>query len=310
VELSIIIVTFNSSSLIETCLRSILEPMKGIDHELIIVDNASSDDTCRVIQERFPEAALIQSSSNIGFARANNLGLRKAKGEFVLLVNPDIFWKGGDIKETIQFLRNHPEIGGLGCRLVLKDGSWQKSHGNFPTLGRELKETFYLPRIFRDTLWAQGIFAYKEREGKGAVDWVSGTFFLCPREVMRGVEGFDERYFMYYEDIDLSKRIREKGKEIYYYPEIEIIHYQRMPSVYDFGESPYIYFNLHFGLFFAILLRYIMIFKTLLRLTIFPPLAFLTGNEIFIEKSKTNFRTFKYHLFEAPKVLKKLTQRH
>lgn len=309
-ELSIIIVTFNSSSFIEACLRSVLEPMKGIDHELIVVDNASSDETCRVIQERFPEASLIRNSSNIGFARANNFGLRKAKGEFVLFINPDVSWKKGNIKEAIQFLRNHPQIGGLGCRLLLKDGSWQKSHGNFPTLGRELKETLYLPRFFPDTPWAQGIFAYKERVGKGAVNWVSGTFFLCPRHVIRCVEGFNEHYFMYYEDIDLSKRIREKGKEIYYYPEIEIIHYQRMPPVYDFGESPYIYFNLHFGLFFAVVLRYIMIFKTLIRLAIFPPLAFLTGKEIFIEKSKINFRTFKYHLFEAPKVLRKLTQRH
>ncbi|HSB07346.1 MAG TPA: glycosyltransferase family 2 protein, partial [Thermodesulfobacteriota bacterium] len=236
-DLSIIIVTCNSSSIIETCLRSIMERMKGIDHELIIIDNASTDETCRVIQERFPEAALIRSPENIGFARANNLGLRKAKGEFILLINPDTSWKRGDIKEAIQFLRNHPEIGGLGCRLILKDGSWQKSHGNFPTLGREMKETFCLPRFFSDTPWAQGIFAYKEREGEGAVDWISCTFFLCPREVIQGVEGFNERYFMYYEDIDLSKRIREKGKEIYYYPKIEIIHYQRMPSVYDFGES-------------------------------------------------------------------------
>ena len=157
-DLSIIIITFNSSPFIGACLRSLAEQMKGFDYEILVVDNASSDETCRLIQEEFPGATLIQSPSNIGFAKANNLGLRKAKGEFVLLINPDTLWRKGDVKEAIQFLRDHPDIGGLGCRLILQDGSWQKSHGHFPTLGRELKEAFYLPRLFPEMSWSQGMF--------------------------------------------------------------------------------------------------------------------------------------------------------
>jgi len=305
-ELSVIIVTYNSSPFIEGCLRSITEQIKGLSYEFILVDNASTDDTCRMIREGFPDALLIRSPANIGFGRANNLGLNKARGEFVLLINPDTLWKRGEMRKAIQFLRDHPGIGGLGCRLLFEDGSWQKSHGHFPTPGRELKEAFYLPRLFPKRPWSRGMFIYREREGTGAVDWVSATFFLCPRKVILDVEGFDERYFMYYEDIDLSSRVREKGKEIYYYPEIEIIHFQRMPSVYDFGESPYLYFEKHFGPPLAGLLRYILLFKTLLRVIIFLPLAFLTGREIFREKWRTNWRTFDYHLYEAPKILKKL----
>jgi GT2 family glycosyltransferase len=305
-DLSVIIVTYNSSSFIEGCLRSITEQIKGLSYEFILVDNASTDETCRVIQEGFPDALLIRNPSNIGFGRANNLGLNKARGEFVLLINPDTLWKRGEIRKAIQFLRDHPKIGGLGCRLLLEDGSWQKSHGQFPTLGRELKEALYLPRLFPKRPWSRGMFVYREREGTGAVDWVSAAFFLCPREVILDIKGFDERHFMYYEDIDLSSRIREKGKEIYYYPEIEIIHFQRMPSVYDFGESPYLYFEKHFGPPLARLLRYILLFKTILRVIIFLPLAFLTGREIFREKWRTNWRTFHYHLYEAPKVLRKL----
>ena len=304
-DLSVIIVTYNSSTHIEACLYSILEQLKGIEHQIIIVDNASSDETCRVIQERFPEAALIRSPLNIGFARANNLGLQGAKGEFVLLINPDTIWKRGDLKKAIQFLRDHPEVGGLGSRLILEDGSWQKSHGNFPTLGRELKEAFYLPRLFPG--WCKGMFIYKEGVGPRGVDWTSATFFLSPRKIILDVNGFDEQYFMYYEDIDLSKRIREKGKEICYYPEIEIIHYQRIPLVYDFGNSPYLYFDKHFGPSLAKMLRFILLFKSLLRMMIFTPLALLTGREVFREKLKTNYRTFEYHLFEAPRVLKKPT---
>ena len=308
-DLSIIIVTYNSSLFIEECLRSITKQMQEVRHELIIVDNASTDETCGMIQRGFPDALLIQSPSNAGFARANNLGLRKARGDFVLLMNPDTLWKSGEVRKALQLLRDHPEIGGLGCRLVLEDGSWQKSHGHFPTLGRELKEAFYLPRLFPQRPWSKGMFTYQEREGPGVVDWVSATFFLSPRKVILDINGFDERYFMYYEDIDLSARLREKGKEIYYYPEIEVTHFQRMPSVYDFGESPYLYFDKHFGTSLAKKLRYILLFKTLLRVAIFASLAVLTGKEIFREKLKTNYETFKYHLFEAPKGLKKLNQR-
>ena len=189
-DLSVIIVTYNSSPFIEACLRSLVEQMKGFDYEILIVDNASSDETCRLIQEEFPDATLIQSPSNIGFARANNLGLRKAKGEFVLLINPDTLWKRGDVKEAIQFLRDHPEIGGLGCRLILQDGSWQKSHGHFPTLGRELKEAFYLPRLFPGNVMVQGhVYLQGEEWGQSLVDWVSATFFLCPRKIRSGSGG-------------------------------------------------------------------------------------------------------------------------
>lgn len=305
-DLSIIIVTYNSSPFIGACLRSLMEQMRRLDHEILVVDNASSDGTCRLVREEFPSVILIESPSNVGFAGANNLGLRKASGDFVLLINPDTLWKMGDIRKAIQFLRDHPEIGGLGCRLVLQDGSWQKSHGHFPTLGRELKEALYLPRSFPEAEWARGMFIYKEKNGVRMVDWVSATFLLCPRKILLNVSGFDERYFMYYEDIDLSKKIREKGKGIIYYPKVEVVHYQRMPSVYDFGESPYLYFEKHFSLSFARTLRYVLLLKFFVRVAIFSLLAFFTGRETFKEKRDTNYRTLRFHLFEAGGILKRL----
>ncbi len=317
-DLSIIIVTYNSSSFIEACLRSVGERMKRLEHEIIVVDNCSSDDTCRKVEEGFPDALLVRNPWNVGFGRANNFGLRRAAGEFVLLLNPDICWKGGDVENAIRFLRDHPGIGGLGCRLVLGDGSWQRSHGHFPTLGRELKEAFYLPRLFPTNRWAKGMFIYREngREKGGqeerepkAVDWVSATFFLCRREVILEVGGFDERYFMYYEDIDLSAKVRSRGREIYYYPGIEITHHQAMPGVYDFGGSPYLYFDKYFGPSLAEKLRYIFLFKSFLRVIIFAPLALLTGRKVFKDKLKTNRRTFRYHFREAPKVIKRLSRK-
>ena len=283
--------------------------MKDIDYELIVVDNDSKDETYEIIKKEFSQAILIRNELNVGFARANNLALQKAKGEFILLINPDTVWKRGEAKKAIQFMRGHPEIGALGCRLVLADGCWQKSHGNFPTLIRELKEAFYLPRIFPRSQWMSGVFAHMDHLNPKPVDWVSCTFSLCRRKLMAEVGFFDERYFLYYEDIDLSKRIRETGKEIYYYPEIEIIHHQRIPSIYDFGESPYIYFHIHFGLTFPIILRYILIFKTFLRIAIFSSLVLLTGKALLKEKLLTNYRTFKFHLFDASEIIRGLTIR-
>jgi GT2 family glycosyltransferase len=306
-EISVIIVTFNSSPYIEACLGSLVERMKGVDYELIIVDNASKDETCRLIRLKFPQVALIESQANIGFAGANNMGLRRAKGDFILLINPDTYWKRGEMGKALRFLREHPGIGGLGARLILKDGSWQKSHGNFPTLFRELKEALYLPRFFSRSKWFKGMFIYREKREPTPVDWVSCTFFLGRRNVMAEAGFFDERYFMYYEDIDLSKGIRERGKELYYYPEIEFLHFQRSPRIYDYGKSPYLYFHKHFGLPFAKILRWVLVLKSLLRVVIFSMLTFLTRQEVFREKRSLNGRSFKFHLFHAGQVLKELS---
>ncbi len=142
-EISVIVITYNSSAFIERCLLSIFEMVKGVEHEIIVVDNASRDNTGEIVQERFRQVVFIQNLMNLGFSKANNLALRRAKGDFVLFINPDTVWNKGDIQKAIQFLRDHPKVGVLGARLVLNDGSWQKSYGNFPTLGRELKEALF-----------------------------------------------------------------------------------------------------------------------------------------------------------------------
>jgi GT2 family glycosyltransferase len=305
-EISIIIVTFNSSPFIEGCLRSILKQLMGIDYELIIVDNASEDETCKLIERTFPQIHLIRNDSNEGFAKANNVALQKAMGHFILLINPDTVWERGELKEAIGFMKDHPEVGALGCRLIFEDGSWQKSYGNFPTLKRELEETFYLPGLFPRSKWFKGIHAYEEGLDPKPVDWISCTFFLCHRKLMAEVGFLDERYFMYYEDIDLSRKMREKGKEIYYYPRIEVIHHQKNPSIIDFGESPYIYFSKFFGPSFAPTLRYILVFKSLLRMAVFASLAFFSERAIYREKFRTNYGTFKFHFFKASKIIRDL----
>lgn len=304
-DLSVIIVTFNSSPYIEGCLRSMIGQLQGLTYELIIVDNDSKDETCKIIEREFPQAILIRNRFNAGFAKGNNLALRNAKGEFVLLINPDTIWEKGDLKKAIGFLREHLRVGALGCRIILENGSRQKSNGNFPTLMRELREAFYLPRLFPRSPWAEGVYIYEDFLSLRPVDWVSCTFFLGDQRLMSEIGFFDERYFMYYEDIDLSKRIEEKGKMVYYYPEIEVIHYQKWPATIDFGGSPYIYFRRYFGSRFAEVLRYILILKTLLRLLTLLPLALIPEKKVYREKIKSNYLTLRFHLFQAPRVTKR-----
>ncbi len=303
-DLSIILVTFNASPFIRECLCSLIEQAKGIDHEVIVVDNDSRDETCRIIEIEFPQIILIRNPVNLGFAAANNIALRKAKGEFVLMVNPDTRWKSGKLEKAIKFLRDRPKAGGLGARIIQQNGSWQKSFGNFPTLSREFIEAIYLQRFFHRSKILKGIFIYKEKRGTAVVEWVSCTFFLCKKDVLAEVDYLDERYFMYYEDIDLSKKIWKSGKEIYYYPEIEIVHFQISPKIYDNGGSPYLYFHKHFGLGFAKILRYVLMFKFLIRVVIFSTFAIFTRDEAFMEKRGLNKRSLKFHFFEAGKIFK------
>ena len=139
-DLSIIIVTYNSSAYIQACLRSILEQMREIDHEVIIVDNASSDETIRMIEQEFPRVTLIPNPLNLGFARANNLGLQKARGEFVLLINPDTRWKRGDIRKAIQSFGRpsgdrRPGMPAHPGRWLLAEISWEFSDSRQRTEG-------------------------------------------------------------------------------------------------------------------------------------------------------------------------------
>lgn len=273
-------------------------------HELIIVDNKSADQTVAIIENQFPQAILVANSRNAGFAGGNNVALRRARGDLVLLINPDTVWRRGKLADAIQFLKRHPDVGALGCRLTLGDGSWQKSHGHRPGLVRELKEALYLPRLFPRSRWMRGVFSYIDCAEPKSVDWISGAFFLSYRLLLDEVGFFDERYFMYYEDVDLSTKIQNTGKKIYYYPDVEITHLQRWPSLIDFGESPYIYFDKFFGRKSARILRYILLVKTIIRVLIFLPLSILSGESTFRDKFRSYCRSLKFHLFEAPGIIK------
>jgi GT2 family glycosyltransferase len=215
-DVSIILVTHNSEKYISNCLNSLAKAIQNIDHEIFIIDNQSMDQTKMLIKECGNSVILIENNENIGFAKAVNIGLRKSSGEFILLINPDIIVNSDSLLPLIDFMRNNPKIGICGIRLENVGGSLQYSKGSFPTLSSTIFRMF-LPRPMRKYhLWGYN------KEGK--CDWVTGSFMLTRKCIMEELGGLDEKYFVYYEDVDYCLQTQKGGWLIYYFPEITACH--------------------------------------------------------------------------------------
>ena len=215
----------------EDCLCSFLDQDLHIQYEVIIVDNASNDGSLEMVRKRFPFVQIIENDQNVGFARANNQAIVKAKGEYILLLNPDTLITDGTIfKRWTYFMDQHQDTGASGCTLVFPDGSHQVGDAGFkPGLITTLNFVFFLSRVF--PYHCKGLFIspthiLKERE----VDWVCGADFLVRRSILPTTGLLDETVFMYAEDVEWGCRIRSFGYKIYYLPKLEIIHFQGASS--------------------------------------------------------------------------------
>jgi GT2 family glycosyltransferase len=215
-DLSIIIVTHNSEKYILNCLNSITRATRGIHHEFLIIDNKSTDQTKVFIRQFTNSLTLIENTENHGFAKAINMGLERGSGEFILLMNPDVLIQSESLQPTIDFLRDHPEIGICGCKLLNQDDSLQYSKGSFPTLFATLYRMALPRRMRKYNLWGY--------EKAGECDWVTGAFMMIRNEMYREVGPLDERYFMHYEDVDYCLQAKKMGWFTYYFPGISAYH--------------------------------------------------------------------------------------
>ncbi len=228
-KLSVIIVNYNVKYFLEVCIHSVLKAMKGIDGEIIVIDNNSIDDSCAFLTEKFPEIILIANKDNKGFSKANNQGVAIAKGEYILFLNPDTVMPENFFIETLAYLDIHPEAGALGPRLI--DGKGQfapDSKKSFPSLSVAIFKTTGINKIFSKSAYFNKYYAVHIGEREIAeVDVLSGCCMLVRKSVMNIAGGpFDERYFMYCEDVDLSYRIQKAGYKNIYFPEVDLIHYK------------------------------------------------------------------------------------
>lgn len=260
-ELSIIIVNYNVKEFLQNLLHSLQKSLTHISHEIIIVDNASNDGSVEFIRSKFPETILIENQSNVGFSKANNLGLKIAKGKFILLINPDTIVREDTISRMIEFLDSNPEIGLAGCKILNPDGTLQLAcRRSFPGPWTSFCKVTGLSALFpKSKLFAKYNLTYLDENETWEVDAISGSFMMMKREVYEKVGGFDEQFFMYGEDLDLCYRVQKNGYKVYYYPETQIIHYKgestkrsSLDETKYFYDAMHLFVKKHFSTFYLV----------------------------------------------------------
>ena len=222
IDLSIIIVSYNARADLERCLESLHSPPPSIAHEIIVVDNQSSDGSAAAAR-RWPGVRVIDAGSNLGFARGNNLGMRTSTGTSLLLLNSDTIVPAGAIDHLVAELGRHPEAAVIGPRLVDGSGRAELSFG--PALGpfREARQKLLFRGQVRHLPVLSGIVERLTRQPHSP-GWVTGACLLVRRRDAEAVGLFDERYFMYLEDVDFCAAIRARGRKILFTPAVEVVH--------------------------------------------------------------------------------------
>jgi len=226
VDVSFIIVSWNARSYLLKCLASLRATGNGYTSEIFVVDNASTDGSQEAVRQQFPEVILIENAGNLGFARANNVALARAKGRFLCLVNSDVEVFENCVQNLIGVMQNLPKIGMLGPKLLEADGKTQTSCWGFPGLWNMFCCALYLDKLFPNQPLLNGYELRHQNRGElRAVDILGGAFWFARREAVASVGGLDEQFFMYGEDMDWCKRFWQNGWEIWYCPGAVAVHY-------------------------------------------------------------------------------------
>lgn len=224
-ELSLAIVSYNAREELEACLSSVVAETEDGTPEIIVADNASTDGSVAMVQDRFPGVDVLESNENLGFARASNLCWRRAHRPLVLFLNSDTVVPQGALARMVAIMNDRGDIGALGPLLKNADGSIQMSFGNMLSLSAELRQKL-LNAGYRNGRGPLRGYVEKLHARERTVDWVSGACLLTRRELLERVGGFDEEFFLYSEDVDLCARLRAQGARILFTPAIEIIHHR------------------------------------------------------------------------------------
>jgi GT2 family glycosyltransferase len=227
-KLSVIIVNYNVRYFLEQCLYSVQKASAGIDCEIFVVDNNSVDDSLKMVSEKFTEVKIIANTENYGFSKANNQAIEVAKGDYILLLNPDTVVEDDTFLKVISFMDTHPEAGGLGVKMVDGKGKFlPESKRGLPTPIVAFYKIFGLSKLFPNSkTFGQYHLTYLDVDKIHEVDILSGAFLLMRKTVIEKIGGLDEDFFMYGEDVDISYRITQAGYKNYYFPETRIIHYK------------------------------------------------------------------------------------
>ena len=272
-DLSIIIVNYKTESVTLKCLKSVFDAdYEKYKTEVIVIDNASCDGSPEAIKKAYPEINLIINDANLGFSKANNIGMRAAKGDYVLLLNSDTEVKPDTISRCLAYIKKHPEIGALGCKVLLPDGTLDPAcKRSFPTPMSGVFHTLKLDRTFpKNKIFGAYDLTYLDENKIYSLHCITGAFMMVPMSVINEVGMLDEDYFMYGEDIDWCYRIKQAGYQVVYYPKAEITHYKRVSGfgkrnpkvVAAFYDAMIIFYDKHYRKKYSFLTRKAVTFGT------------------------------------------------
>ena len=247
--LSVIIVSYNSSSFLELCLFSVNQSLceAKIKSEIIVIDNYSSDNSCDVVKDKFPSVTLIQNDKNEGFSKANNLGVSRAKGKYICILNPDTVLQENTFDEILKFYKSKLKVGFVGCHMIDGNGRFlQESKRSVPSVFSSFMKLIGISKFYYSSV---------DKDKRGYIDILAGAFMFIEKHIYDSVQGFDEDYFMYGEDIDLSYKVLKSGHLNYYLGDVKIIHFKGEStdknSIYfnRFYNAMYIFYLKHFNKF-------------------------------------------------------------
>ena len=263
--LSIIILSWNVRELLRKCLAS-LPLAGGALTDIIVVDAASADGSADMVRAEYPAVQLLAETQNLGYTRGNNLGLRAARGQYLLILNPDTEVVGEALTQMVAYMEAHPQVGMLGPQLIHPDGTVQSTRRRFPTLAIACLESTWLqplaPRFLLDRYYALDL----PDEAVSEVDWVMGAALLVRREAYAQVGGFDEGFFMYSEEVDWCRRMKAAGWRVVYFPPARVIHHagrssEQVPAATHirFNASKVRYFRKYHGPLAAEIVRGVLL---------------------------------------------------
>ncbi|MCP4421390.1 MAG: glycosyltransferase family 2 protein [Chloroflexi bacterium] len=273
-KLSIVIVSWNTSAVLEACLDAVYTFPLQDPFEIWLVDNHSSDDSVPMVQNKFPQVNLIVSDENLGFSGGNNLAIPYCTGELILLLNSDTEVKAQALQALIDFMDGHDEAGVAGSFLLNSDGSLQESCHPFPTLGRELWRMFHLDRI---RSYSNYDMASWNQNQPYEVDALMGASLLIRKHILDTIGLLDERYFMYSEEVDLCLRVQRAGWKLFWVPQSQVLHLGGQSSkrvhtkmFLQLYRGKVLFFRKHDGRIVSIIYKFILVSASIVRLLLIP----------------------------------------
>jgi len=278
-KLSVVIVSYNVKYHLEQCIRSVKKASEGLDADIWVVDNASTDGSVEYLQVLFPDIHFISNTENVGFSRANNQAIRQCQGEYVLLLNPDTIVAEDTLRGCVEFLDAHPKVGATGVRMLNADGTFApESRRGLPTPFTSFCKMAGLSSLFpKSRVFGRYYMKYLNEEEANPIEVISGAFNMLRHKALDAVGLLDEDFFMYGEDIDLSYRMLRGGWQNFYLP-YNILHYKGESTqkssfryVHVFYDAMLIFFNKHFSkryLFVGYLIRLAVVVRAMMDMLV------------------------------------------